>query len=189
MSTILKGATFGGVRDNNHNKKKGNGYHKLKGDARQGLKGPGTSAAGPFRKEKPPVQCYQCMGWGHYARNCPNEYPVEGSINWGNQKGEVAKQGGYSSPTGQCHPDPDPSQGSSSATGSARAITSTVSKRVNKGGLLGGGYVLAPEYHNPDPLVRLIGPANEGKVKIEGVENHSTNRYGSLYVSHNKKLC
>ena len=28
----------------------------------------------------------------------------------------------------------------------------------------------APEYHNPDPLVRLIGPANEGKVKVEGVE-------------------
>ena len=28
----------------------------------------------------------------------------------------------------------------------------------------------APEYHNPDPLVRLIGPANEGKVEIEGVE-------------------
>ena len=30
-------------------------------------------------------------------------------------------------------------------------------------GLQGGGYVPAPEYHNPDPLVRLIGPANEGK--------------------------
>ena len=94
MSTILKGANFGGVRDNNNNKKKGNGYHKPKGDARQGLKGPSTSAAGPFRKEKPPVQCYQCMGWGHHARNCPNEYPVEGSINWENQKGEVAKQDG-----------------------------------------------------------------------------------------------
>ena len=38
------------------------------------------------------------------------------------------------------------------------------------GGLLGEGYVPAPEYHNPDPLVRLIGPANEGKVKVEGVE-------------------
>ena len=75
MSTILKGANFGGVRDNNNNKKKGNGYHKPKGDARQTLKSPSTSAAGPFRKEKPPVQCYQCMGWGHYARNCPNEYP------------------------------------------------------------------------------------------------------------------
>ena len=41
---------------------------------------------------------------------------------------------------------------------------------MNQGDLLGGGYVPAPEYHNPDPLVQLIGPANEGKVKIEGVE-------------------
>ena len=49
-------------------------------------------------------------------------------------------------------------------------ITSTISKRVNKWGLPGAGYVPAPEYHNPDPLVRLIGPANEGKVKVEGVE-------------------
>ena len=38
------------------------------------------------------------------------------------------------------------------------------------GGLPGGGYIPAPEYHNPDPLVRLIGPANEGKVKVEGME-------------------
>ena len=91
MSTILKGANFGGQKDN---KKKGNGYQKPKTDGRQGLKGPSTSAAGPFHKGKSPVQCYQCMGWGHYARNCPNEYPVEGSINWGNIKGEAAKQGG-----------------------------------------------------------------------------------------------
>ena len=92
MSTILKGANFSGSKDNN--KKKGNGYYKQKTDGRQGLKGPGTSAAGPFHKERPPVQCHQCMGWGHYARNCPNEFPVEGSVNWGNQNGEVAKQGG-----------------------------------------------------------------------------------------------
>ena len=44
--------------------------------------------------DRPPVQCHQCMGWGHYAQNCPNEYPVEGSVNWGNQKGEATKQGG-----------------------------------------------------------------------------------------------
>ena len=92
MSTILKGANFSGSKDNN--KKKGNGYYKQKTDGRQGVKGPGTSAAGPFRKERPPVQCHQCMGWGHYARNCPNEFPVEGSVNWGNQNREVAKQGG-----------------------------------------------------------------------------------------------
>ena len=61
---------------------------------------------------------------------------------------------------------PDPG----TATGSARAITSTVSKRINKGGLWGEGYIPVPEYHNPDPLVRLIGPANEGKVEIERVK-------------------
>ena len=98
MSTILKGANFRGTKDNG--KKKGNGYYKQKTDARQGLKGPGTSAAGPFHKDKPPIQCYQCMGWGHYARNCPNEYPVEGSVNWENQRGEAAKQGGTLPPQG-----------------------------------------------------------------------------------------
>ena len=94
MSTILKGANFKGAKDSNGSKRKGNGYYKQKVDGRQGLKGLGTSAAGPFRKDKPPVQCHQCMGWGHYACNCPNEYPVEGSVNWGNLKGEAAKQGG-----------------------------------------------------------------------------------------------
>ena len=34
------------------------------------------------------------MGWGHYSRNCPNEYPVEGSVNWENLKGEVVNEGG-----------------------------------------------------------------------------------------------
>ena len=92
MSTILKGANFSGVRGNN--KKKSNGYYKSKADGRQGLRGPETSAAGPFHKDKPPVQCHQCMGWGHYVRNCPNEYPVEGSVNLENSQGEVAKEGG-----------------------------------------------------------------------------------------------
>ena len=46
----------------------------------------------------------------------------------------------------------------------------TISKRLNEGDLKGRGYVPTPEYHNPDPLVQLIGPANEGKVEIEGVK-------------------
>ena len=37
------------------------------------------------------------MGWGHY---CPNEYPVEGSVNWENLKGEAVKEGGTLSQQG-----------------------------------------------------------------------------------------
>ena len=92
MSTILKGANFSGIKGSN--KKKSNGYYKSKTDGRQGLRGPETVAAGPFQRDKPPAQCYQCMGWGHYSRNCPNEYPVEGSVNWENSQGEVVKEGG-----------------------------------------------------------------------------------------------
>ena len=34
----------------------------------------------------------------------------------------------------------------------------------------GYGFVPSPQYHNPDPLVRLIGPANESPVEVEGVK-------------------
>ena len=35
-----------------------------------------------------------------------------------------------------------------------------------------GGYwfIPSPQYHNPDPLVHLIGPANESPAEVEGVK-------------------
>ena len=85
MNAILKGANF----------KNNNGYKKRdKQDIRNKLKGPGTSAAGPFRRGKKPVQCYCCNGWGHYKLQCPNEEPVEGSKEWENLHGEETKEGG-----------------------------------------------------------------------------------------------
>ena len=85
MNTILKGANF----------KNNNGYKKCdKQDIRNKLKGPGTSAAGPFRRGKKPVQCYRCNGWGHYKLQCPNEEPVVGSKEWENLHGEETKEGG-----------------------------------------------------------------------------------------------
>ena len=49
-----------------------------------------------------------------------------------------------------------------------------VSKSMTQGGGNGyeGGYrfVPSPQYHNPDPLVRLIGPANESPGEVEGVK-------------------
>ena len=33
-------------------------------------KGPGTTAAGPFKMGQKPIQCYNCGGWEHAWRNC-----------------------------------------------------------------------------------------------------------------------
>ena len=85
MNAILKEANF----------KNNNGYKKHdKQDIRNKLKGPGTSAAGPFRRGKKPVQCYRCNGWGHYKLQCPNEEPIEGSKEWENLHGEETKEVG-----------------------------------------------------------------------------------------------
>ena len=49
-----------------------------------------------------------------------------------------------------------------------------VSKSMTQGEGIGpeGGYgfVPSPQYHNPDPLVCLIGPANESPAEVEGVK-------------------
>ena len=48
---------------------------------------PGPSAAGPFR-DRPPVQCYKCNGWGHYQRQCPNCEKVTFANERENSQGE-----------------------------------------------------------------------------------------------------
>ena len=47
-------------------------------DTGRDLKGPCTSAAGPFCDKRPPVQCYKCGGWGHFQKNCV----TQGNVNW-----------------------------------------------------------------------------------------------------------
>ena len=42
-------------------------------------KGPGMSAAGPFKgKNGKPIRCWRCGGWGHTSRECP----TQGNLNW-----------------------------------------------------------------------------------------------------------
>ena len=43
-------------------------------DIRQNLRGPGTSATGPYREAdgSSPIQCFTCRGWGHPKRLCPS---------------------------------------------------------------------------------------------------------------------
>lgn len=48
--------------------------HKGKENNKGGrdLKGPNSSAAGPFHGRDRPFQCFKCVGWGHFARDCPS---------------------------------------------------------------------------------------------------------------------
>ena len=52
-----------------------------------------------------------------------------------------------------------PSQGEDETACSIKSRHPTIVSRISK---------VLQKYHNPDPIARLIGPANETKVQIEG---------------------
>ena len=68
-------------------------FSKSSQDPRNQSQGPGPSAAGPFRN-RPPVQCYKCNGWGHYQRQCPNREKVTFANDGENSRGEKTREGG-----------------------------------------------------------------------------------------------
>ena len=61
-----------------------------------------------------------------------------------------------------------------SSPNSRKQPSEIISKSMTQGGGVGseGGYGLvpSPQYHNPDLLVHLIGPANESPVEVKGVK-------------------
>ena len=48
------------------------GKFKSGGKGGRNLKGPDTNSSGPFRNGAPPMQCYNCGGWGHKSFDCPS---------------------------------------------------------------------------------------------------------------------
>ena len=104
-------------------------------------KGPETGPNGPFGPGQRPIQCYKCKGWGHPRHLCPSRL----NFTWGDHQRESSpnpcKCGDYNS-TKSC---------------SSESIISKASQ-------------LAQRYHNPDPLLRLIGPANEVTVVVDDHE-------------------
>ena len=56
-------------------------------DIRQNLRGPETSAAGPFREAdgSRPIQCFRCHGWGHPKRFSPSHL----NYTWGEWHGTI----------------------------------------------------------------------------------------------------
>ena len=68
-------------------------------DPRNQSQGPGSSAAGPFR-DRPPVQCYKCSGWGQ----CPNRKKVTFANDRENSNGEETREGGSTPQREQASP-------------------------------------------------------------------------------------
>ena len=108
---------------------------------RSNLTGPPVKASGPFPPGERPIQCHKCKGWGQVKRVCPSHLNYTG--------GECQKEDHSSPKTGvfrntDSNPKSDP----------------VIAKAVK----------VADRYHNPDPLIRLIGPTNESTVILEGKE-------------------
>ena len=108
-------------------------------DIQQNLRGPETSAAGPFREAdgSRPIQCFRCCGWGHPKRLCSSHL----NYTWGGVAWDDRQETVWS-------PSPEP-------------VSSAIDMKISQ---------IAEKYHNPDPLVRLIGPANEAVIIVEGQE-------------------
>ena len=83
LTTIVKSAQK--VTDHGNSKV---GTQSLR-DTPKKMRGPATSAAGPFNKGKKPFQCWQCGGWGHTSRKCPSQ----GNFNWKEQNKSRDKRG------------------------------------------------------------------------------------------------
>ena len=154
VKTVVKSNQFRGKRKGNSdnksqkfNKKNPNDETKFEAgsmsmDIRQTTSGPGTSSAGPFAPHQRPIQCYRCHGWGHVARLCVSQ------LNY--MRGGEGE--GRSSPKSQVRGGRGGSHSSSSANRGLSAFGAAVEDR----------------YHNPDAVVRLVGPANESVVVLEG---------------------
>ena len=67
---------------------------RRKEDIRKNLKGPATSAAGPFRLDQSNFQCHKCGGWGHGWRECA----TKGNVDWARIPRGVRAQGEQHSP-------------------------------------------------------------------------------------------
>ena len=95
---------------------------------------PPTNASGPFTEGQRPIQCFKCKGWGHLRRICPSK----GNLNF--LRGE-SKSDRRSSPK----------SGTDTILQQQSRTKSVIWKAVHP----------VQQYHNPDPLIRLIGPLNE----------------------------
>ena len=152
LTTLVKSAQVGPKRNTYKGKPKRNGNQnndapgdilrkEQKEDTRMQSKGPGMGPNGPFEPGQRPIQCYKCKGWGHPWQLCPSQLNfMRGECE--TESSPTARECSNANPTDSCSTEP---------------IITKASQ-------------LAQRYHNPDPLLRLIGPSNEATVIVDGHE-------------------
>ena len=121
---------------------KQNSAANMGADAREGLMRPEANASGPFPPGQRPLQCHKYKGWGHVKRVCPS------CLNY--MRGGKCQKRDHSSPK----------------TGACRNTDSNLRREP----IIAKAVKMADRYHNPDPLIQLIGPVNESMVILEGKE-------------------
>ena len=88
ITATMKSNNYNGARPKRDKKESptgsGSGSPRRKEDVRKNLKGPATSAAGPFRPDQSNFQCHKCGGWGHGWRECA----TKGNVDWAKIRGE-----------------------------------------------------------------------------------------------------
>ena len=85
-----------------------------------------------------PTQCFKCKGWGHPRRLCPSQL----NYSRGDDQGTSL-----------------PSSGLDGKAPSVKSKHPALISKITQ---------ILWKYHNPDPLVRLIGLANKTFVIVEG---------------------
>ena len=129
--------------------------NKKNGKDGRDLKGPESSVAGPFCGRDRPFQYFKGHGWGHMARECPSPENYQ----WG----EVKTQ----------EPPPPMNRWMEQQGNSERTMTTQPQYQIqtqNPIDTWAANVGNKSKYYNPDPLVRLIGRANESSVIINGEE-------------------
>ena len=88
ITATMKSNNYKGARPKRDKKESptgsGSSSPGRKEDIRKNLKGPATSAAGPFRPDQSNFQCHKCGGWGHGWRECA----TKGNVDWARIRGE-----------------------------------------------------------------------------------------------------
>ena len=51
------------------------------------------------------------------------------------------------------------------------------------------GVFMGPDYHNPNPWVRILGRANESEIEIDGIKSKALMDSGAMILMMSKEYC